>query len=143
MEQRVPIKYLREDCHRSAQIYFQLVEDNGDKAASCPDVSYCDMFAWCDKALKVRLAAQDRQTSNYRIEGALEASPNVCVGEIAEPEEIAPSTVFFALTEVLYLEFHNGRWLSHKLNDSQTQARVQLAFLFHVEFEKARRRNCA
>jgi hypothetical protein len=39
MEQRVLIKYLREEGHQSTQIHFKLIEYYGNKALSCPNVS--------------------------------------------------------------------------------------------------------
>jgi hypothetical protein len=40
VEQRVLIKSLRSEGHGSTQIYFKLIEHDGDKELSYPDVSY-------------------------------------------------------------------------------------------------------
>jgi hypothetical protein len=45
--------------------------------------------------------------TDFRIEGALEASPNASVRDIAQTTGIATSTVFDVLTQVLDLEFRN------------------------------------
>jgi hypothetical protein len=56
----------------------------------------------------------DFQT-HFRIEEALEALPNdpnalnASVRDIAQTTGIAPSTIFYVLTRVLRLEFHNWR----------------------------------
>jgi hypothetical protein len=66
MEQTVLIKYAREDGHGSTQIYFKLVEHSNDKVFSYPIIMPaigCGSFAWGEKALKKRDAAEDRQIS--------------------------------------------------------------------------------
>jgi hypothetical protein len=66
MEQRALIKYLREDGHVSAPIHSKLVEYYGDKALFYPipmSPIGCGSFAWREKALKIRNAAEDCQIS--------------------------------------------------------------------------------
>jgi hypothetical protein len=53
----------------------------------------------------------DFQT-RFRIEGALEASPNASVRDVAQTSGIAPSRIFYVLTQVLHLEFRNWRCVS-------------------------------
>jgi hypothetical protein len=144
MEQRVLIKDRREDGHGSTQIPSRFVKYHGDTAVSYPDVSYCvrhvrtgpESFDVWGRSGKPR----DFET-HFRIQGALEASPNASVRDIAETTGIAPSTVFDALTQVFHLKFGNWRWNSHKLSDDEKRARVQLAVSLQAEHEKAQRRN--
>jgi hypothetical protein len=63
MEQRVFIKYLREEGHETPN---KLVEHSGDKALSYPILISAigrGSFAWGEKALKIRDAEEDRQIS--------------------------------------------------------------------------------
>jgi hypothetical protein len=66
MEQRVAIKYLREESHGPRQIHSKLVEHYGNKALSYPILMSaigCSSLTWGEKALKIRDAAEDRQIS--------------------------------------------------------------------------------
>jgi hypothetical protein len=66
MEQRVLIKYLREDGHGSTQIHSKLIEQYGDKALSYPILMSaigCDSFARSEKGLKIRGATKNPQIS--------------------------------------------------------------------------------
>jgi hypothetical protein len=103
MESRGLIKYHDEEGHRSAQIHSNLVELYGDKALSDPDVSY-----WVRELHIGRETDEDSRCSvrppglqtHFRIERALETSPNASVREIGEIPGIAPSMVFYILTQV-------------------------------------------
>jgi hypothetical protein len=85
-------------------------------------------FAWGEKTLKIRDKAEDRHISKsqglFRIEGALEASPDTVLRDNVHATGITPSTVFYALTQVLHLEFCNWSWLSHKFSDDQKRTRA-------------------
>jgi hypothetical protein len=112
MEQRVLIKDLREESDGSTQIQSASVEHYGDKPFSYPDVSY-----WVWQFRMGRESIKDPRRSgrppdfqtHFRIEGALEASPNASVRDIAQTTGIAPSMVFYLLIQVLHLEFRNWR----------------------------------
>jgi hypothetical protein len=131
IEERVVIKDLREEGHGSSQIHSELVEYYGDKA-----LSYLDVSDW------VRLFPMGRESfedwrnnarppdfqAHFRIEGALEASPNASVREFAQTADIAPSTVFSVFTQVLHLEFRDWRWILHKLSSSQKEQEDNLLF---------------
>jgi DNA-binding IclR family transcriptional regulator len=78
--------------------------------------------------------------SHFRSEGALETSPNASVRDIAQTTGIAPSTVFYVLTQVLDLEFVSEDG-SHKLSDDQKRTTVQLDLSLQAELERAQRRN--
>jgi hypothetical protein len=112
MEQRVLIKYLREAGHGSTQIHFELVEHYGDKAFSCSDFSYSLLEFFIERESvensKCSKRLSDFQT-HFRIEGVLEVSFNASVPDIAQTTRIALSTVFYVLTQVLHLKFHNWR----------------------------------
>jgi hypothetical protein len=79
MKERVLIKYLREKGDGSTQIHSKLVEHYGDNALSSPDVSY-----WIRKFRMRRESVEESKGSgtsldfqtHFRIEGALESSPN-------------------------------------------------------------------
>jgi hypothetical protein len=79
--------------------------------------------------------------THFRIKGALEASPNASVRDIAQTTSIAPTTVFYVLTQVLLLEFRNWRCTPDKLSDDQKGTRVQLAVSLQAELERAQRKN--
>jgi hypothetical protein len=82
MEQRVLIKYLREEGHGSTQIHSKLAEYYEDEAFSHPDVS-----DWMQQFRMGRESVEDSRRSgrppdfqtHFRIDGALEASPNASV----------------------------------------------------------------
>jgi hypothetical protein len=82
----------------------------------------------------------DFQT-HFRIEGTFEASSNASVRDITQTTGIAPSTVFYVLTQVLHLEFRDCRWIPHKLSGDPKRTRVQLAVSLQAELEMAQRRN--
>jgi hypothetical protein len=137
MEQRVLIRSLREKSHESTQIHSQVVENYKDKALSYPDVSY-----WVQQFHKGRESVSDPRRSgkppdfqtHFRIEGALEASPNASV------RHIPLSTVSYVFTQVLHLEFRNGTWVPHKLSGGQKRTRAQLAVSLQTELERVQRR---
>jgi hypothetical protein len=79
--------------------------------------------------------------THFRIEGALEASPNASVRDIAQTTGIAASMVFNVLTQVLHLEFRNWRWILYKLSEDQKRTRVPLAVSLQAELERVQRRN--
>jgi hypothetical protein len=112
MEQRILMKYLREEPHGSTQIHYKLVEHYEDKALSYPGVSnwvrQCPMTRESVEDSRRNERPPDFQT-HFRIEGALEASPNASVGDIAQSIGIAPSIVFYVLAQLLRLEFRNWR----------------------------------
>jgi hypothetical protein len=56
--------------------------------------------------------------ADFRIDGALEASPNASVLDIAQTTGITTLMVFYALTQVLHLELRNRKRVPHKLNDN-------------------------
>jgi hypothetical protein len=67
-EQRVLIKYLREEGHGSTQKDSKLVEQYGDKALSSPILISpigCRSVARREKVLKIRDAAEDRKISKH------------------------------------------------------------------------------
>jgi hypothetical protein len=144
MEPRVVIKYLREEGHGSTQVHSKLVEDYGDKALSYPDVSdSMQQFHMGQESVEDSRRSgrpPDFQT-HFRIEGALEASPNVSVRDIAQTTSIAPSTVFYMLIQVLHLEFRDSRRVTHKLSRDQKRTRLQLAVSLQAELERSQRRN--
>jgi hypothetical protein len=110
MEQRVLIKYLREERHESTQIHFKLVEHCADKALSYRDVSYrVGQFHLGREGIddSRRSGRRPDFQTHFRVEAALKASPNASVRDIAQTTGIAPSTVFSVLTQVLHLEFRN------------------------------------
>jgi hypothetical protein len=78
---------------------------------------------------------------HFRIEGAIEASPNTSVRDIAQTTGIAPSTVLHVLTQVLHLQFRNWRWVRCKLSDDQRRRKAQLALSLQAELEIAQRRS--
>jgi hypothetical protein len=144
MEQRVLIIYLREESDGSTQIHSKLVDHHGDKTLSYPDVS--------DSVRQFRMrqeAVEDSRRSgrppdfqtHFRIEGAFKASPNASVRDIRQTAGIALSTAFYVLSQVLHLEFHNWRWVPHKLSDDQKRRRVQFAVSPQTELERAQQRN--
>jgi hypothetical protein len=111
MEQRVLITYLQEDGHGSRPIHSQFVEHYEDKALSYPDVGHwvwhfrigSESFEDCKRSER----PPDFQ-AYFRIEGAREASLNASVRDIAQTTGIAPSIVFYVLTQVLHLEVRIG-----------------------------------
>jgi hypothetical protein len=79
--------------------------------------------------------------AHFRIDGALEASPNASVRDIAQTTSIAPSTIFYLLTQNLHLEFRNWRRVPHKLSGDWKRTRVQLAVSLQTELERTQWRN--
>jgi hypothetical protein len=77
----------------------------------------------------------------FRIEGALEASPNALVRDIAQAIGGAPSTAFYILTQVPHLEFRNRRCIARKLSGDEKQKRLLLAISLQAELDRAQRRN--
>jgi hypothetical protein len=144
MEQRIVIKCRWEERHGSTQIHSKSVEHDEDKTLSYPDVIY-----WMRQFRMGRERTEDSRGSvrppdfqtHFRIEGALEASPNASVRDIAQTTDIAPSTVFCVFTQARHLECRNRRWVPQKLTDDQRRRRVQLAVSLQAELEKAQRRN--
>jgi hypothetical protein len=64
MEERVLINYLREEGYRSRQIHSELVKYYETRhSLILMSAIRCDSFAWHEKALKIRDAAEDRQIS--------------------------------------------------------------------------------
>jgi hypothetical protein len=114
MEQRVLIKSLREEGHGSTQIQSKLVKHYG------AGLSYPDVSDWVQQFRMGRERVENSRRggrlpdfqTHFRIEGALEASPNASVRDIAQTIGIAPSTVFCVLVQILHLEFRKWRWPS-------------------------------
>jgi hypothetical protein len=144
MEQRVLIKSLREEGHELTQIHSKLVEHYGDKALSYPYVSYW-VLQFCEEQESIEDSRRSGRPSDFqtrfRIEGALEGSPNPPVRDLAQTTSIAPSSVLYVLIQVLHLGFPNWRWTPHKLSDDQKQIRVQFAVSRQAELERAQQRN--
>jgi hypothetical protein len=140
IEHTVVIKCLPEEGHGSRQIHSQFVEHYGDKA-----LSYRDVSAWVRQFRMGRESAEDSRCSgrptdfqtHFRIKGALEASPNVSVRDIVQNRDIAPSTGFYVLSQVLHLEFRKSRCIPSKLSADQKPARIQFAGSLQAELEKA------
>jgi hypothetical protein len=82
----------------------------------------------------------DFQT-HFRIERAVEVSPNASVQNMAQTTGIALSTVFYILARVLHLEFRNWRWAPHKLSYDQKRTREHVAVSLQAELERAQRKN--
>jgi hypothetical protein len=144
ISQKVLVQSLREEDHGSTQIHSTFVGHDGDKALSYPDFSdlvrqFC-MGRESVEDSRRRERPPDFQTL-FRIEKALEASPNASVRDIAQTIGIAPSTVFYLLTQVLHLEFPNWRSVSHQLGEDQKRRRVQLVVSLQAEIERTERRN--
>jgi hypothetical protein len=114
MEQRVFIKDLREEGHGSTQIHSKLVGHYWDKPLSYPDVGDCVRQLRIGQE-SIKDSRRSRKLldfqAHFRIEGALEASPNGSTRDLAQTISIAPSTIFYVLTEVLHLEFRTSRWV--------------------------------
>jgi hypothetical protein len=89
-----------------------LADDYAHKALSYPNVS--------DLVRQFHMGRESVEDSRYsgrlpdiqtpfRIDGALEASLNTSVRDIAETISLAPSTVFDVLTQVLHVELRDWR----------------------------------
>jgi hypothetical protein len=82
-------------------------------------LSYPDVNNWLRQFRMGRESVKDSKQNgrladfqtHFKIEGALETSPNASVRDIVQITDIVPSTVFYVLTQVLHLEFCNWRWV--------------------------------
>jgi hypothetical protein len=128
MEQRVLNTSLREESHGRRKFVRSWLNMVGK--GTFP--SYPDVSDWVRQFCMGRECAEDSRLSgrpsgfqtHFRIQGALEASPNASVRDIAQTLGIAPTTGFYVLTQVLLLEFSNWRCTPDKLSDDQKRTRV-------------------